>query len=155
MPPNTSLHNATLIMLFNKAKKRNQYSIYLNYIAIFCFIILGTMASMRTFHQNALIGILFGYLPYLLIVLSIPMSLYCAFLCYRYKIIQRFILNMALAFCALLTFIAAFYYYSSPTTGRVLLFVAAIAWFSLPYLLKVNIARFLDYLQDDNSINNN
>lgn len=143
MNPNTD----RLIALFATAQKQAQVAIYLGWLAIVCFGVFGTLASMQNFKDNTLIYWCFHYLPYVLIGLSIPTSLYHTFLMYRYRIMQFMILVIMLGFGIALPIASLIFYLKGDGgTGAMALFVAMIAWFAMPYLFKVNIKRFLNFL---------
>lgn len=140
-------NNDRLIALFTTAQKQTKIAIYLGYLAIVCFGVFGTLASMESFKDNMIIYWCFHYLPYILIGLSIPTSLYHTFLMYRYRIIQFMILVIMLGFGIALPLASLIFYVKDNSgMGAMALFVAMIAWFAMPYLFKVNIKRFLDFL---------
>lgn len=139
--------NPTLIRVFIRAKTQAQWATYLGWLAIVCFCVFGTLASMASFAGSYTIYWLFHYLPYVLVGISVPFSLYHLFLMYRYRIIQANILVIMLSFGLLLPLVAAIKYPSDPKQAAMALFLAVIAWFAMPYLLKVNITRFLNFLQ--------
>lgn len=139
--------NQALIDVFTHAKAQAQWAVYLGWVAIVCFCVFGTLASLARFADSQTVYWLFHYLPYVLVLLSVPTSLYHLFLMYRYRIIQANILMIMLSFGLLLPLVAAIKYPSDPKQAAMALFLAVIAWFAMPYLLKVNITRFLNFLQ--------
>lgn len=136
-----------LITVFSHAKTQAQWAIYLGWGAIVCFCVFGTLASLAVFANSQTIYWLFHYLPYVLVLLSVPMSVYHLFLMYRYRIIQANILMIMLSFGCLLPVVGLIKYPSDPKQAAMALFLAVIAWFAMPYLLRVNITRFLNFLQ--------
>lgn len=66
---------------------------------------------------------------------------------YRYRIMQFMILVIMLGFGIALPIASLIFYLKGDGgTGAMALFVAMIAWFAMPYLFKVNIKRFLNFL---------
>ena len=110
---------------------------------------------MARFKDSEAIYYAFHYLPYALIGLSIPITLYHVFLMYRYRIIQANILLIMLSFGLLLPVVALIKYINGDgIQAAMAVFLAMVAWFSMPYLLKVNIIRFLNFLTQGNSDDN-
>lgn len=122
------------ILLMHKAYIGTKISCMLGILAIISFLIFGSYGAYVNFNQHlAYIGV--HYLPYVWICLSIPLSLYHAFLCWRYKMVaaRQILLMMALAVGLFLV---------SP-------FMAMVVWFCMPYLFRVNFLRFLYFLIQD------
>lgn len=137
-----------LITLFANAQKQASLGVYLGYLAIIAFCVFGTLASMANFKDSTWIYWGFHYLPYALIGLSIPFSLYHAFLMARYRIMQFMILVIMLGFGLALPLASVIFYFKGQTgNSSMSLFIAMIAWFAMPYLFRVNIKRFLQFLQ--------
>lgn len=125
---------SVLINRFTHAKKLSRLSIFLGYLAITAFLIFGTLSSLNAFASKTWVYIGLHYLPYLLIGLSVPISLYHVFLSVRYRIIQvRILMIMVMLGTGLLLV--------SP-------FMAMISWFAMPYLFRVNFERYLNFLKD-------
>lgn len=144
-----TLANKRLIELFTNAQKLSQVSIYLGYLAIIAFCVFGTLASMASFRQNGLVYWAFHYLPYVLIGVSVPISLYHAFLMFRYRIMQAFILSIVLLTGVLLPLVAlGFWLFGNVIGAFMSLFLAMIAWFAMPFLFRVNIKRYLKFLTE-------
>lgn len=141
--------NRRLIELFTNAQKLSQVSIYLGYLAIIAFCVFGTLASMASFRQSTLVYWAFHYLPYVLIGISVPISLYQAFLMFRYRIMQAFILTIVLLTGVLLPLVAlGFWLFGNVIGAFMSLFLAMIAWFAMPFLFRVNIKRYLNFLTE-------
>src|SRR5690606_10464122 len=70
------------------AQRANQIAIYLIYAAILAFMVFGTIASIKAFHNNQLLYQLFYNLPYALVALTIPITIYDALVIYRYRLNQ-------------------------------------------------------------------
>lgn len=125
--------NMNAITLFIQAKRLAVVSIVLGALAIVSFLVFGTLSSLRAFVGNRWVYMGFHYLPYALIGLSVPISLYHVFLSVRYRIIQaRILMIMVMLGIGLLLV--------SP-------FMAMISWFSMPYLFRVNFERYLTFLK--------
>ena len=99
-----------LIELFQQARTQSYCSLILGVAGIICFAVFGTLASMARFKDSEAIYYAFHYLPYALIGLSIPITLYHVFLMYRYRIIQANILLIMLSFGLLLPVVALIKY---------------------------------------------
>ena len=103
---------------------------------------------MANFKDNTLIYWAFHYLPYLLIGLSI----YHAFILGRYRIIDGSILTMILLVgIGLLLFALAMYLKGVGVAFYMSLFLAMIAWFGIPFLFRVNLKKFLNFLKNQES----
>lgn len=136
------------IALFTHAKQQSQYGIWLGFLAIACFCVFGTLGSMARFADSGFVYACFYYLPYVLIGLGVPFSLYHGFLAVRYRIIQTGILGMAFGL-GVLSFLLAvvFLIKNDAVFASMSGFLGLIVWFALPYLFKVNFKRYLDFLE--------
>lgn len=114
------------------ARQINTISIWLIYTAIGCFLLFGTLKSLPTFRTSQLVYMLFHYLPYGLVGLTIPLSLYVAFVLLRYRLSQP----SMLALCVLLG-LGLF---------AVSTYVALAAWIGVAFLFRANLKRFFDFL---------
>lgn len=143
-------HHAVLIARIQEAIKLAKISVYLGLLAILCFAVFGTLASLSIFKDSTLIYLAFHYLPYVLIGVSMPISLYHLFLLHRYRIVDTGILLMILLVgVGLLVFTLGSYVIGGASTGFFMsLFLAMIAWFGMPFLFKVNLQKFLKFLQE-------
>lgn len=139
-----------LITLIRTAIRQATLCVWLGLLAIACFCVFGTLASMATFKDSSLVYYAFHYLPYVLIGMSIPLSLYHVFLLMRYRIIDFSILVMILATAlGLLGFTLIRLMVSGADTAFFMgLFLAMIAWFGMPFLFRVNFRKFLNFLED-------
>ncbi len=131
------------------AIKLANVSVCLGLVAIACFVVFGTLASLPKFKDSTVIYLAFHYLPYGLIWLSIPISLYQVFLLWRYRIVQMGILAiiMGVGVGLFLFALGAFVMQGKSTTFFMSLFLAMIAWFAMPFLFRVNFKKFLTFLQ--------
>lgn len=139
-----------LILRIEQAIRLANISICLGTAAIASFCIFGTLASMQTFSQSLLIYYAFHYLPYLLIGLSMPISLFHLFLLLRYRLLDANILMIVFGTgFSLLLFSFITYAITGATKAFFMgLFLAMIAWFGMPFLFRVNLKRFLDFLKN-------
>src|SRR5690606_18326054 len=84
------------IARINGAQRANQIAIYLIYAAILAFMVFGTIASIKAFHDNQLLYQLFYNLPYALVALTIPITIYDALVIYRYRLNQPSMIAMSI-----------------------------------------------------------
>lgn len=146
---NANAKQARLIALFAHAHRLASVSVWLSFLAILVFLVFGTLSSLAQFRQNGLIYALFYYVPYVLIGLTVPFSLYQAFLLYRYRIVQFYILSIVLLTGFLLPLTALIFWLMGASVSALMtLFLALIAWFSMPFLFRVNLARYLNFLKE-------
>lgn len=142
-------HHTILIQRINEAIKLSNISVYLGMLAIGCFCVFGTLASMASFKDSQLIYVAFHYLPYVLIGLSMPISLYHVFILARYRIVQSGILQLILAVgFGLLLFALVMWLRQATIIFFMSVFLAMVAWFAMPFLFRVNLKKFLKFLQD-------
>ncbi|OBX50896.1 hypothetical protein A9Z60_03050 [Moraxella nonliquefaciens] len=136
-----------MIQLITQAIVLANISVYLGYGAIVCFCVFGTLASMATFKDSGVVYWAFHYLPYVLIGLSMPISLYHLFILGRYRIIQKSILKIILMMgVGLLAFAFAMAIKGWAVAFYMSLFLAMVVWFGMPFLFRVNLKKFLDFL---------
>lgn len=144
-PPQSAA--ARRIALIHQAHALARLNIVLGSLAVAVFLIFGTLASMAAFGDNTLVFWLFYYAPYVLIGLSLPISLYHLFLMHRYRLIQPTILALILGLGLGLGTHALM---ASDPMGRLAqAFLALLVWFSVPFLVKLHLGRFLKFLQED------
>lgn len=141
--------NERIIAIISSAITLSVISVRLGLTAVVCFCVFGTLASMANFKDNTLIYWAFHYLPYLLIGLSMPISLYHAFILGRYRIIDGGILAMIFLVGVGLLFFALIMHLSRQSMAFYMsLFLAMIAWFGMPFLFRVNLKKFLNFLKN-------
>lgn len=143
-------HHNTLITHTKEALRLANISVYLGIAAIVCFGVFGTLASMDQFKDSTLIYYAFHYLPYALVSLSIPISLLHALFLWRYRIMQEGILITIIgtAMGLVLFMLGGYAINGTDTAFFMSLFLAMIAWFAMPYVFRVNLRKFLNFLQD-------
>ena len=144
-----SSQNLRTQAVISHAIKLANVSVCLGLVAIACFVVFGTLASLPQFKDSTVIYLAFHYLPYVLIGLSIPISLYQVFLLWRYRIVQMGILAiiMGVGVGLFMFALGAFVLQGKSTTFFMSLFLAMIAWFAMPFLFRVNFKKFLTFLQ--------
>lgn len=147
--PNPPFKHQQIIQIITQAIDLANVSVYLGYGAIVCFCVFGTLASMAMFKDSGVAYWAFHYLPYVLIGLSVPISLYHLFILGRYRIIQKGILKMILVIgVGLLAFALAMAIKGWVVAFYMSLFLAMIAWFGMPFLFRVNLKKFLNFLNN-------
>lgn len=146
--PNTTA-KSTIISIIRHALRLAQMSVALGIIAIACFIILGTLSSLNAYRDSALIYYLFHYLPYVLIGMSLPITLYHLFLFMRYRIVQPSIIKtlITVGIGSLIFVIGVYLIQGASMAFYMSGFLAMIAWLGMPYLLRVNLRKFLNFLE--------
>lgn len=146
-------NNHTLIkQRIHEAIRLANISVYLGFGAVVSFCVFGTLASMAVFKDSLVIYYIFHYLPYVLIGLSIPISVYHVFVLGRYRIIQSGILKMMMVVgFGLLFFAFAMWLNHQKIAFFMSIFLAMIAWFGMPFLFRVNLKKFLKFLAEQNT----
>lgn len=130
----------TILQLIRQAQRLNGLSLYLVYLAIAVFLLFGTLQSLLQFKDNLFIYNCFYRLPYLLIGLTIPVTLYVMFILFRYRLSQVSILGLCLAVGSGLFVLSAF----NPT----LTWLAFTAWMGMAFLFRANLKRFFDFIKE-------
>lgn len=121
------------------AQRANQIAIYLIYAAIIAFMVFGTVASIKAFHDNQLLYRLFFNLPYALIALTIPLTLYDAFIIYRYRLNQSSMVIMTIGVSSILL-IGGLLFADTAWLGLA-------SWLGVAFLFKVSFQRFFNFLE--------
>lgn len=124
------------------AQKLNKISTYLVMIAIAAFVIFGTLASLEMFHGSENLYLLFHYLPYVLVALTIPLTLYQAFLVYRYRLSQPSMLITSVGGASLLLIICLLFSLSD------WLWLAMAAWIGVVYWFQATFKRLFKFLNE-------
>ena len=145
MPPTDSQaqggFSALAILRIKEAQRLNQWAIYAIYVAIIAFVIFGTIASLQAFHDNQWLYWLFYYLPYILVGLTIPISLYNAFVLLRYRLSQPSMIALGVGIASILTLGSLLFSLSG------YLWLGFSAWFGVAFLFRANFKRFFKFLQ--------
>ena len=120
--------------MFARAKQLNRWSLRLSQLAIVVFLIAGTFASIPALHTSTTVAKLLEHAPALIIMLSIPCTLYSGFLLWR--------LNISAGKTLALIFGVA--------TGLFMFgqYFGMAAWLGIPWVLKWNIAAFEKFLAE-------
>lgn len=149
---NTSPHTRTEQVITHALRLAN-ISVYLGLLAVVCFCVFGTLASLPAFKDSTLIYLAFHYLTYALIGLSMPLNMYQIFLLWRYRIIQPAILLIVttVGVGLLLFAVVSLLVQGVGEAFFMGLFLAMIAWFAMPFLFRVNFKKFLTFLQTKGS----
>ena len=121
------------------AQQGNQIAIYLIYAAIVAFVVFGTIASIKAFHDNQLLYQLFYNLPYALVALTIPITIYDALVIYRYRLNQPSMIAMSIGVSTLIL------------VGGILFadtaWLGLSCWLGVAFLFKVSFKRFFNFLE--------
>ncbi|MFC0820904.1 hypothetical protein [Moraxella marmotae] len=143
-------HHAFIAQQFHQAIRQANFSVRLGLLAMVCFCVFGTLASLSALHDNAWVYYAFHYLPYVLIAMTMPASLYHSFLLMRYKVVDLSILGVILATgLGLLGFVLVrWLIFGTDMAFFMGLFLAMIAWFGMPFLFRVNLQKFANFLDD-------
>ena len=121
------------------AQRANQIAIYLIYAAILAFVVFGTIASIKAFHDNQVLYQLFYNLPYALVTLTIPITLYDAFVIYRYRLNQPSMIAMSIGVSTIIL-IGGLLFADTAWLGLS-------CWLGVAFLFKVTFKRFFNYLE--------
>ena len=122
------------------AKRANTIAIYLCYAALAAFVVFGTIASLQSFHGNELLYQLFYYLPYVLVALTIPLTLYDALVLYRYRLSQPSMIALSVGVSTVLL-IGGLLFASTAWLGLA-------SWLGTAFLFRANFRRFFKFLTD-------
>ena len=132
---------AAAIKLLRDAQKMNKLSILCIVLAIFAFVVFGTLASLKMFHGSKEMYWLFHYLPYILVGLTIPFTLYQAFLVYRYRLSQPSMLVTSVGSASLLLIVCLLFSLSD------WLWLAMSAWIGVAYWFQATFRRFFNFIE--------
>ena len=120
------------------AQRVNQIAIYLIYAAILAFMVFGTIASIKAFHDNQLLYQLFYNLPYALVALTIPITIYDALVIYRYRLNQPSMIAMSIGVSTLIL-VGGLLFADTAWLGLS-------CWLGVAFLFKVSFKRFFNFL---------
>ena len=123
------------------AQRVNQIAIYLIYAAILAFMVFGTVASIKAFHDNQLLYQLFYNLPYALVALTIPITIYNALVIYRYRLNQPSMIAMSIGVSTLIL-LGGLLFADTAWLGLS-------CWLGVAFLFKVSFKRFFNFLEAD------
>ena len=126
------------------AQKANQIAIYMILAALVAFVVFGTIASIKVFHDNQLLYRLFYNLPFILIALTIPITLYNAFIIYRYRLSQSSMVIMTIGVSSIIL-IGGLLFADTAWLGLA-------SWLGVAFLFKVSFKRFFDFLAAEKEV---
>ena len=126
------------------AQHANQIAIYLIYAAILAFMVFGTIASIKAFHDNQLLYQLFYNLPYALVALTIPITIYDALVIYRYRLNQPSMIAMSIGVSTIIL-IGGLLFADTAWLGLS-------CWLGVAFLFKVSFKRFFNFLDAEKDI---
>ena len=121
------------------AQRVNQIAIYLIYAAIVAFMVFGTIASIKAFHDNQLLYQLFYNLPYALVALTIPITIYDALVIYRYRLNQPSMIAMSIGVSTIIL-VGGLLFADTAWLGLS-------CWLGVAFLFKVSFKRFFNFLE--------
>lgn len=120
------------------AQRANQIAVYLIYAAILAFMVFGTIASIKAFHDNQLLYQLFYNLPYALVALTIPITIYDALVIYRYRLNQPSMIAMSIGVSTVIL-LGGLLFADTAWLGLA-------CWLGVAFLFKVSFKRFFNFL---------
>lgn len=123
------------------AQRANQIAIYLIYAAILAFMVFGTIASVKAFHDNQLLYQLFYNLPYALVALTIPITIYDALVIYRYRLNQPSMIAMSIGVSTIIL-LGGLLFADTAWLGLA-------CWLGVAFLFKVSFKRFFNFLETE------
>ena len=123
------------------AQRVNQIAIYLIYAAILAFMVFGTIASIKAFHDNQLLYQLFYNLPYALVALTIPITIYDALVIYRYRLNQPSMIAMSIGVSTIIL-LGGLLFADTAWLGLA-------CWLGVAFLFKVSFERFFNFLETE------
>ena len=123
------------------AQRANQLAIYLIYAAILAFMVFGTIASIKAFHDNQLLYQLFYNLPYALVALTIPITIYDALVIYRYRLNQPSMIAMSIGVSTIIL-LGGLLFADTAWLGLS-------CWLGVAFLFKVSFKRFFNFLETE------
>ena len=126
------------------AQHANQIAIYLIYTAILAFVVFGTIASIKAFHDNQLLYQLFYNLPYALVALTIPITIYDALVIYRYRLNQPSMIAMSIGVSTIIL-VGGLLFADTAWLGLS-------CWLGVAFLFKVSFKRFFNFLDAEKDI---
>ena len=129
------------------AQTLNRYAIYAIYVAIAAFIIFGTIASLKAYRDSDVLYKLFYYLPYVLVGLTVPITLYNAFIILRYRLNQPSMVAISIGLALIITVVSLLFSLSG------WLWLGIAAWMGAAFLFSANFKRFFKFIDEQASSN--
>lgn len=133
---------ATAIARIRGAQTLNRFAIYAIYAAIVAFIIFGTIASMKAYRDSDVLYMLFYYLPYVLVGLTVPITLYNAFIILRYRLNQPSMVAISIGLALIITLVSLLFSLSG------WLWLGIAAWMGAAFLFSANFKRFFKFINE-------
>ena len=130
--PTAHTPNPTVITRIRQALWLSRLCIMAGWLAIASFLVGGSLMTLKAYHDTTLAKALVTAVPYALVGMTIPISVYLLWLSWRYQIVQATILMTVLCLAMGLFSVKVIW--------------AMVAWLAMPYLFRVNLARYLDFL---------
>lgn len=127
------------------AQTLNRYAIYAIYVAIAAFIVLGTIASLKAYRDSDVLYMLFYSLPYVLVGLTVPITLYNAFIILRYRLNQPSMVAISIGLAVVITVVSLIFSLSG------WLWLGLAAWMGAAFLFSANFKRFFKFLAERES----
>ena len=128
------------------AQRANQIAVYLIYAAILAFMVFGTIASIKAFHDNQLLYQLFYHRPYALVALTIPITIYDALVIYRYRLNQPSMIAMSIGVSTVIL-LGGLLFADTAWLGLA-------CWLGVAFLFKVSFKRFFNFLDAEETSEN-
>ena len=128
------------------AQRANQLAVYFIYAAILAFMVFGTIASIKAFHDNQLLYQLFYNLPYALVALTIPITIYDALVIYRYRLNQPSMIAMSIGVSTVIL-LGGLLFADTAWLGLS-------CWLGVAFLFKVSFKRFFNFLDAEETSEN-
>ena len=102
-------------------------------------MVFGTIASIKAFHDNQLLYQLFYNLPYALVALTIPITIYDALVVYRYRLNQPSMIAMSIGVSTIIL-VGGLIFADTAWLGLS-------CWLGVAFLFKVSFKRFFNFLE--------
>ena len=102
-------------------------------------MVFGTIASIKAFHDNQLLYQLFYNLPYALVALTIPITIYDALVIYRYRLNQASMIAMSIGVSTIIL-VGGLLFADTAWLGLS-------CWLGVAFLFKVSFKRFFNFLE--------
>ena len=102
-------------------------------------MVFGTIASIKAFHDNQLLYQLFYNLPYALVALTIPITIYDALVVYRYRLNQPSMIAMSIGVSTIIL-VGGLIFADTAWLGLS-------CWLGVAFLFKESFKRFFNFLE--------
>jgi len=102
-------------------------------------VVLVTIARNKAFHDKRVLYVLFYKVAYALVAITIPLTLYDAFIIYRYRLNQSSMVIMTIGVSSILL-IGGLLFADTAWLGLA-------SWLGVAFLFKVSFKRFFNFLE--------